>query len=249
MKKEEDVFRQFHESFSKLEGHFHILEQRIPVNVQMEYFKYSEEKRKRESPDPVTEEEIDVIFRSLELPEAPEAEKKHLLTLLAISKSAKAYRLLEEYAKHPDDCVTDWAYMALMESRISLESEFSNEKQIYISTGLGGKDEKLRFFTLFISNDRLPFREYQSRVIEREFPYLLSHENCEIERLTIKSNYVEMLFLVPVRGNIKGILDKLIRECNQYGGFLSEMFTITNVRELSESEVAEIISKDKDGND
>jgi len=246
MKKEEDVFRQFRDSFSKLEGHFHILEQRIPVNTQMEYFKYSEEMRKQESPDPLTDDEIDVIFRLLEIQEGSEEEKKHLLTTLAISKSVKAYRLLEEYVEHSDERVADWAYLALMESRISLESEFSNEKQIYISTGLGGKDEKLRFFVLFISKDRLPFQEYQSHVIEREFPYLLSHENCEIERLTIQTNYVEMVFLVPVRADIKGILDKVINECNQYGDFLSKMFTITNVKELSESEVADIISKDGD---
>lgn len=244
MKKEEEVFRQFLESFSKLEGHFHILEQRVPVNVQMEYFKYSEEMRKQKSSDPVTDEEIDVIFNLLEISDAPEEEKKQLLTTLAISKSVKAYRLLEEYVEHPDDRVADWAYMALMESRISLESEFSNEKQIYISTGLGGKDERLRFFALFVSKDKLPFQEYQSHVIEREFPYLLSHENCEIERLAIKVNYVEMVFLIPVRADIKRILDKVINECNQYGDFLSEMFTITNVKELSESEVADIISKD-----
>lgn len=247
MKKEEDVFKQFHDSFSQLEGHFHILEQRVPVNIQMEYFKYSEDMRKQETPEPLTDEEIDVLFSLLEIPEASEKEKKHLLTTLAISKSVKAYRLLENYAGHSDHRVADWAYMALMESRISLESEFSNEKQIYISTGLGGKAEKLRFFVLFIAKDRLPFQDYQRHIIEREFPYLLSHEDCEIERLTVETNYVEMVFLVPVRADIKGILDKVITECNQYGDFLSNMFTITNVKELSESEVADIISKD--GND
>ncbi|MDF9828838.1 hypothetical protein [Parabacteroides sp. PF5-6] len=247
MKKEEDVFRQFHDSFSQLEGHFHILEQRVPVKVQMEYFKCSEEIRKQVSPDSLTEEKVNSLFDLLEIPDSSVKEKKHLLTTLAISKSVKAYRLLEDYVRHPDDRLVDWAYMALMESRISLESEFSNEKQIYISTGLGGKEGRLRFYVLFIAKDRLPFQEYQCRVIEREFPYQLSHADCEIERLTIKTNHVEMIFLVPVRADIKGILDKVISECNQYGDFLANMFTITNVKELSESEVADIISQD--GND
>ncbi len=243
MKKEEEVFRQFLESFSKLEGHFHILEQRVPVNVQMEYFKYSEEMRKQKSSDLVTDEEIDVIFNLLEISDAPEEEKKQLLTTLAISKSVKAYRLLEEYVEHPDDRVADWAYMALMESRISLESEFSNEKQIYISTGLGGKDERLRFFALFVSKDKLPFQEYQSHVIEREFPYLLSHENCEIERLA-KETVERMPELTRRIFIANRIHDKTYQEIADGGDFLSEMFTITNVKELSESEVADIISKD-----
>lgn len=247
MKKEEDVFKQFRDSFGKLEGHFHILEQRIPVNVQMEYFKYSEEMRRQESTEALTDEEVEVIFRLLEQEETSEEEKKHMLTTLAISKSVKAYRLLEEYVRHPDEKVADWVYMALMESRISLESEFSDEKQIYISTGLGGKNEKLRFFVLIISKDKTPFEDYQRQVIEREFSYLLPKENCEIERLSVEVNYVEMVFLIPIRADIKGILDKVITECNQYGDFLSKAFTITNVKELSEAEIAEVMMKD--GND
>ena len=46
MKEEGDVFKKFRDSFSRMEGHFHILEQRVPVELQMEYFKYSENVRK-----------------------------------------------------------------------------------------------------------------------------------------------------------------------------------------------------------
>ena len=44
MKEEGDVFKKFRDSFSRMEGHFHILEQRVPVELQMENFKYSEGK-------------------------------------------------------------------------------------------------------------------------------------------------------------------------------------------------------------
>ncbi len=246
MKKEEDVFRQFRDSFSKLEGHFHILEQRIPVELQMEYFKYSEEMRKKDWTPPLTDEESEALFHILQEETITDEEKKHLLTSLAASKSVKAFRMLEDYAEHSDESIANWAYMALMESRISLESEFSDEKQVYISTGLGGKNEKLRFYILIISKDKKPFEEYQRQVIDREFAYLLPKENCEIERLTIEELYVEMVFLVPIRADIKGILDKVITECNQYGDFLSPRFTITNVKELSKAEVEDIINKDGD---
>ena len=55
--------------------------------------------------------------------------------------------------------------------------------------------------------------------------------------------YVELVFLIPVRADIKLALDKVINECNQYGDFLSQVFTITNVKELSAEEVEEIIKK------
>ena len=50
MKEEGDVFKKFRDSFSRMEGHFHILEQRVPVELQMEYFKYSENVRKENRP-------------------------------------------------------------------------------------------------------------------------------------------------------------------------------------------------------
>ena len=243
MKEEGDVFKKFRDSFSKMDGHFHILEQRVPVELQMEYFKYSEQVRKERAKPDLNDMDYITFRESLSNPESTTDYKKYILSMLATSREVKAYRMLEDYVQHPDEDVSNWAYMALMESRISLESELSDEKQIYISTGLGGKGEKLRFYVLMLSRDRKPFQEYQRKVIEREFAYFLPKADCEIERLTIGEQYVELVFLIPVRADIKLTLDKVINECNQYGDFLSDIFTITNVKELTEQEVTDIINK------
>lgn len=243
MKEEGDVFQRFRESFSRMDEHFHILEQRVPVELQMEYFKYSERVRKERTKPELTDMDYTAFRESLSDPEATTDHKKYVLSTLATSHQVKAYRMLEDYVQHPDEDVSNWAYMALMESRISLESELSDEKQIYISTGLGGRGEKLRFYVLMLSKDRKPFLDYQKKVIEREFAYFLPKADCEIERLTIEEQYVEMVFLIPVRADIKLTLDRVINECNQYGGFLSDIFTITNVKELTAQEVADIINK------
>ncbi|MDH6305289.1 hypothetical protein M2459_002389 [Parabacteroides sp. PF5-5] len=242
MKEKDDVFGRFRESFSKMDGHFHILEQRVPVDLQMEYFKYSE-KIRQDQPNNMTEEEYESYKQSLSDKEIATDQKKYALSSLAVSNEVRAYRVLEQYVQHPDPDVMNWAYMALMESRISLESELSEEKQIYISTGLGGKGEKLRFYVLILATENTPFQDYQRQVIEREFAYYLPKENCEIERLTIHDVYVELLFLIPVRVDIQSALNNVISECNQYGNFLSMAFTVTNVKELSETEIAEIIKK------
>ena len=243
MKEEGDVFKKFRDSFSKMDGHFHILEQRVPVELQMEYFKYSEQVRKERAKPDLNDMDYTAFRESLSNPESTTDYKKYILSMLATSREVKAYRMLEDYVQHPDEDVSNWAYMALIESRIYLESELSDEKQIYISTGLGGKGEKLRFYVLMLSRDRKPFLEYQRKVIEREFAYFLPKADCEIERLTIGEQYVELVFLIPVRADIKLTLDKVINECNQYGDFLSDIFTITNVKELTEQEVTDIINK------
>ena len=246
MKEEGDVFSKFRESFSKMNGHFHILEQRVPVELQMEYFKYSEQVRKNK-PE-LTEVDFATYLQNLSDPEVTTERKKYILSMLATSREVKAYRVLEDYVQEPGQDVRDWAYMALMESRIALESELSDEKQIYISTGLGGRGEKLRFYVLILSNGMQPFLDYQRQVIEREFAYALPKADCEIERLKIGEQYVELVFLIPVRADIKQTLDKVISECNQYGNFLSTIFTITNVKELGEDEIADIIKKNGENN-
>ena len=245
MKEDNNIFKKFQNSFSQLNGHFHILEQRVPVELQMEYFRYSG--RMRKDPDK-NELDYELIQDVLSDPEMDAEQKKHVLSMLATSNEIKAYRLLEEYVQDPEPVVAEWAYMALMESRIGLESELSDEKQIYISTGLGGKGEKLRYYVLMVANKGVPFKTYQHDIVEREFPYLLKNSNCEIERLAIGEKHIELLFLVPVRADIKSILDQVINECNQYGDFISSIFTVTNVKELSEGEIREIIEKHEKSN-
>lgn len=246
MKEDESVFDRFRESFNKMGGHYHILEQKVPVELQMEYFKYSEHLRK--SNFKADEDDFELYKKDLYDKETEPEKKRYALTALATSSSVKAYRMLEEYVQEPDPGVADWAYMALMESRISLESELLEEKQIYISTGLGGKGDKLRFYILFLAEGNKPFEDYQKQVIEREFAYYLSRENCEIERLTINDLFVELVFLIPVTTDIKSLLEKVVAECNEYGNFLSPIFTVTNVKELTPEEVDAII-KNRYGDD
>lgn len=244
MKEQDDVFKKFHESFRSMRGHFHILEQSVPIDSQIAYFKYSERLKKENRW--VGDEEFAIFVDTLTDTEASLTNVKFALTMLASLHDVKAFRTLEEYVQHSSPESKDWALLALMECRMGLESDLSDEKQIFISTGLGGKNEKLRFFVLFKSRDKKTFLDYQRQVIERELAYFLPRKNCEIERLEINDRYAVLLFLIPVRADLKNILDCVIQECNQYGDFLSGSFTVTNVKELSAEEILVIIDKDGD---
>jgi hypothetical protein len=238
--KQRDIFHQFHQFLQKAEGAFHVLEQRIPVEVQMDYFKFSGQMRK--TLPQINELDCEKYSAELQNPDSGREDKLKILITLANSKQIKAYRILEQYVSTADPDIADWACMALMESRIMLETELSDEKPIYISTGLGGKGNKLRFFVLLLSASGQPFLEYQQQIIEREFAYFLSQANGEIERLTIKDVHAEIVLLVPIHANFRKILETIIDECNQYGQFLSDMVTVTNVKELDEEEIARIVN-------
>ncbi|MDR1676428.1 MAG: hypothetical protein LBR86_08180 [Tannerella sp.] len=234
-----DIFNQFQKFLHETEGDFHILEQRVPVEVQMDYFNHSN--RLRKSLPRLSEADCEEYLARLQSPDMPEKQKKQLLSILAISRQAKAYGVLKQYVTECAPALSHWTYMALMESRMTLESDLSDEKQIYISTGLGGEGQRLRFFILLIASADAPFPDYQRQVIEREFAYFLLRENGKIERLTVRERHVELLVLLPIQTNIKYLLETIVRECNQYGNFLSDDMTVTNVKELTGDEISKIL--------
>ena len=137
---QKDIFDRFQKFLNDTDGEFHILEHQVPLETQMEYFKNSNRLRNFLIPlkSVITTEETDYVQFVSELhnPETSKKDKKQILSLLAVSKQIKAYRILEKYLQAPDKELTDWAYMALMESRMTLESDLTDEKFIYISTGL-----------------------------------------------------------------------------------------------------------------
>ncbi len=245
MKDNYSVLDKFRNSLSQMEGHFHILEERVPIDIQMKYFKYSEALRFRIDKPNVEVMSREEILDSLNDELLSESDKRQLLSSLAISNDIRHLRILEEYAKDPMPALRNWTLLACMESKIAIESVLSEVKQIYISTGLGGRGEKIRYFVLILSRHKLPFEAYQRDVILKEFPYLLEHSECEIERLNIGDCHLELVLLMPLRIDVKKVIDMIVDECNDYGNFLSAGYTITNMKEFSEEEIDAIINKNE----
>ena len=242
MESQENIFKKLHDSFQNMEGRIHIIEDNMPLEQQIEYLIYSYYLRKRRRKK-LNERDYNRCLEKLESVVLSKDEKKKILSVLASSSEIRAYRLLELYAQNPDEELVHWASMALLESRMAIETELLGEKHIYISTGLGGKGEKLRYYVLMLSSMKKSFADYQRKVIEKEFDYYLKDYDGEIDRLTINDRYVELVFLLPVTVNLKKTLDTVITECNQYGNFLATSYIMTNVKELSQDEINQVIKK------
>lgn len=218
---------------------FHILEDLVPMEIQMDYFKYFDKLRK-EKTDFDKDEEISILFSDNEDLER----KKQSLTLLASIPDVTAYRTIETYHSSPVDVeLTHWSSMALVSSRIILSSDLSGQQQVFISSGLGGHDRKLRFFSLFTTNNRKDFTDLQKEMIDREFRFHLKTVNVEIEKFEIKENYFTILLLFPFDEDIRSRLNSAVEECNQFGNFLDPKFIFTNVKILTESEIDLLIKK------
>ena len=75
---------------------FHILEDLVPIEEQMEFFRYFDLLRRENSPF-VRDDEVSILFS----PDEPIDRKKRSLTLLASIPDVGAYRSIETYHSSP----------------------------------------------------------------------------------------------------------------------------------------------------
>ena len=191
---------------------FHILEDLVPVEVQMEYFRYFERLRRENEPF-MRDEEV-----SCSSPRCERGAQKRSLTLLASIPDVSAYRSIETYHSSPlEPELAHWSSMALVSSRIILSSYLSGQQQVYISSGLGGHGKKLRFFAVLTTTERQPFTDLQREIVNREFTFQLEQADVVIEKFETKENYFTIQMLFAFDKDAKSILDAAVNDATSTG--------------------------------
>ncbi|MFZ5941083.1 MAG: hypothetical protein ACOYXB_10975 [Bacteroidota bacterium] len=240
MKDNENLLDKIKEMFGTNPGTFNIMEEQIDIDLQMDYFEAS---RRIAS-------EVDEFWamdqaKNLIEDDYPLEVKKRILARLASMEKVEAYRVIENYLKVADPEIRDWTQLALQESRMHLESQLLEENQIFISTGLGGKEHKLRYFVVLIARSRKILSEVQQKVIKSEFAFILKKYDAEIEEIEFSDYLATILLLLPINYPIKQVFTEAIEECNQYGDFLRDHFIVTNVKKLTFKEIRDFIERKK----
>lgn len=238
---EDNIYKKIQEAISSLPENFSILEEQIDVELQMEYFNYSREIKTKFSVELILQHQDDLFSTAV-----PIDEKKNLLVLLASQEKVEAFRTIEKYAKNPDPELREWSILALQESRMVIQSSLLDEQQVYISTGLGGKEQKLRYFVVFICNENI--QEYSSvhrKLIRTELEYALKNINGLLEEISYEKDLAIALLLLPVKSDIQGFFSGVISECNQYGDFVRPDIIITNVKRMNVDEIRRFINREK----
>ncbi|MFP4366033.1 MAG: hypothetical protein ACLFQA_02955 [Bacteroidales bacterium] len=241
---DENIYERLQDIFGHVPENFSILEEQIDIDLQMEYFEFSRNFKKNNISGNILEVK-DNLYNS----EHPLTNKKKLLVQLASLEEVKAYRAIEKYLENPDDELRDWAVLAFQESRMLLQSKFLDENQVFISTGLGGKGSKLRYFVVIINRFDKIFDDFQQKLVNTEFEFILNKHDAELEKVDFMDNYCTLLAVVPINASIRDIFKSAIAECNEYGGFIKPNFIVTNVKKLSYEEITEFVSnQNKTGN-
>ncbi len=222
-----------------------ILDNQVDVKTQMEYFEMAVDIRRKINSDEILckSENLFNQYSTLQ-------EKKELLIGLSSIDKVEAYRTIERFVECADANLKDWSLLALQESKMLIESTLLGESQVFISTGLGGKDNKLRYFTSIFSNSE-KFTEVQRKIVKKEFHFFIKKINGEIEELKFRNNIGLAVFCIPLTSKPAEFLKMVIEECNVLGNFLSKKFIITNVKIFSFSELDKLKREkiDKDFNE
>ena len=229
----DNIYNKILELFGRIPENYSILEEQIDIKTQMAYFE-SSKKVKINRPDKIeTLAKKELLFDD----NISTNQKMEILTSLANLDDVEAYRLIEKYFKHCPPELKDWVTLALQECRMTLESSLLDENQVIISTGLGGKGKKLRYFTVLASKEGKSFSELQKKLIEKELNFSMKKREGEIEKIEFHDNYSTFLAIVPLNVSIKELINIAIDECNQIGNFISTKFILTNVKILSIDEI------------
>lgn len=237
---ENNNLKKIQEAIESLPENFSVLEEQIDVELQMEYFEYTKDKSNNEAI-----EDFDEAEKQLYDPEIPDDDKKRLLVRLAGHDKVEAFRMIERFQKQAKGVLRSWAILAIQESRMILQSSLLDEQQVFISTGLGGKGQNIRYFITLLNKDiDIEFTDTQKKLIETEFQFFLNESEGVLEEIKFENGFALGLFLFPLKKNLQDIFRSFIDECNQYGNFLREDVIITNVKKLSIDEIKEFLTQD-----
>ncbi|MFW5804013.1 MAG: hypothetical protein ACOCWG_02160 [bacterium] len=232
----DNIYDKIQELFGNFPSNYSILEEQIDIDLQMEYFEHSKNFKDKLNSEEVINQKNEIFKQNI-----PIELKKEIFVKLASIENVEAFRAIEKYLENPDKPLKDWATLAFQESRMLLESKLLDTNQVFISTGLGGKGSKLRYFVVLISKSGKEYTNFQRKIIHNELNDILEKNSSELEKIEYFESYASLYAVIPMNVSIKDVFNKLILECNQYGDFLKENFIITNVKALSYDEIEEFI--------
>ncbi|MCF8359914.1 MAG: hypothetical protein K9H26_14235 [Prolixibacteraceae bacterium] len=241
----DEIFENLKDMINNIPQNFKILEETIDLEVQKEYF----ESVKNIVANPEIDTPDNLILK-LNDPAISTNERKTVLQKLANTDSVEAFRALENYKKAPHRGLHDWAILAHQQSKMLLHSSLLDEQQVFISTGLGGKNDKLRYFLIFPYNkpENNPGK-LQKNSLKSELEFFTKNHQGVVEKIDFSEKFATAMVLLPLKAPIPDIIKDVISECNNYGSFLSEDVLITNMKKFSDREIIEIIEKQNEEHD
>lgn len=236
MKKSDSIYDLLSDYLDVGQQNVSLLEKQIDSETQSEYFEYSRVLANNKSNEEIIRDKDLIFDNSISIDH-----KKNILAQLATVYSVEAYRTIEKYLHQSNNLLYNWTYLALQESKLLLESRFMNENKVLITTGLGGKGNKLRYFIVFFTKNGSAITDIQKKIIKGELDFAFNNNGVELEDIVFEDGIASILTIIPIHIAIQQLFENIIKECNEFANFLFNDYIITNVRVLSKEEISELL--------
>ena len=151
--------------------------------------------------------------------------------------------IIRDSLKISERNLTHWALLSLNECRTFLESVLLHEEAGFISTGLGGRDNKLRYYFIVSSKDGLPFSETRKNTLKRAFETISRKYKSEIEEINFEATYAMIGILIPMEVAVGEVIEEGISECNKMSEFLLTDYYVTNVKKPTHEEISKYLKE------
>ena len=218
-------------------GNLDILQEGIDIETLKEYSGYSHSFDKGKLSDKETINLGLALFHK----KLPIEARKKILVLLAHLGTIEACRQIEKYGNSPDNDLKQWTLLSLQECRMFLEGSIMDESMGYISSGLGGLGNRMRYYFLVLPLLGATFTQTQKDVIKSEFALICNGLNSIVEKTDCSDIYVGFTVLVPLDVAVGTLIESGIKKCNELGEFVFEYYYVGNVNIPDQKEIREII--------
>jgi hypothetical protein len=215
-------------------NNFSVVESPIDLSVQKEYQDLSDSI----GFDNVNYEEVLTEADRLFVQGTPIEVKKRILILLAHLGTMESSKILERYLKVSEGTLKDWAILSLKECRMFLESVLLKEEEGFISAGLGGRDNKLRYYFIVGTREGRTLTRSERETLEEGFKGSSDEYETEIEEINVGTNYAMIGILVPMHVAVGEVIEEGIRRCNRTGEILFVDYYVTNVKKPTKREIS-----------
>ena len=236
--KEKQFYQNIQKVLENLPENFSILEEQIDIDVQMKYFDFVQKVRTDDAAAKCFESKEELFSENTDF-----ERKKEILVNIATIDDVKAFRTIERFVKESYGEIYQWAVLAMQESRMLLQSSLLDEQQVFISTGLGGRGKKLRYYVVFINKNKAGLlTQTQQNLLKDELITVLKSNDGEFETIDFTDGFSTAMVMLPLQTDLKSVFRNIIDECNQYGNFLDDDMILTNVKLLSRNEITEMLN-------
>ncbi len=232
----DNIYDKIQELLGVIPANITILEQKVDSDIQNEYHNYAQSVSRQFNHDDILKKR-NVVFED----DQTEEDRKDMIFKLSCIDHIDAYRTLERCTDTMPGGLRDWAVLALQENRLLLESRLLEQNSILISTGMGGKGLRLRYFTAFTSNNEF-YSTFEKSLLINEVNYAFARIRGEAESIRFDREICSVVGLIPLPVPVQKFIDEIIAECNLYGNFINPDYIITNVRVISNHEIRNLAS-------